>query len=165
MTQPFILRALEPEDWQDFVEIRRQPEVYSGTLGLPFPRAADWKRKLESPPEGLFSLVAVAGGKVIGAAGLHRDAHPARAHVASVGIAVHDAHSGKGAGRALMGGLIDQADNWIGYRRLELTVFTHNARAIALYEGLGFEREGLLKAYAFRNGVFVDALAMARVRL
>jgi putative acetyltransferase len=78
---------------------------------------------------------------------------------------VHDAYAGRGAGRALMQALIDQADRWLAYRRLELTVWTDNDRAIALYEAFGFEREGVLRAYAWRDGAYVDALAMARLRL
>ena len=43
--------------------------------------------------------------------------------------------------------------------------YADNARAIALYESFGFEREGLYRAYAWRNGAYVDSLAMARLRL
>ena len=39
-----------------------------------------------------------------------------------------------------------------------------NARAIALYKKFGFEVEGKLKRYAFRDGAYVDAYAMARLR-
>ena len=39
-----------------------------------------------------------------------------------------------------------------------------NAPAIALYKRSGFESEGTLKAYAFRQGSFVDAYAMARLK-
>ena len=59
---------------------------------------------------------------------------------------------------------MDLADNWLGLRRLELTVFVDNDTAIRLYERSGFVREGVLRAYAFRDGRFVDVLAMARLR-
>ena len=35
---------------------------------------------------------------------------------------------------------------------------------IALYEQFGFEREGTHRRYAFRNGEYVDAYSMARIR-
>ena len=38
-------------------------------------------------------------------------------------------------------------------------------RAIALYERIGFEREGMMRAYAWRDGEYVDSIAMARLRL
>jgi len=36
--------------------------------------------------------------------------------------------------------------------------------AIALYEKFGFEVEGTHRRYAFRNGEYVDAYSMARLR-
>jgi putative acetyltransferase len=42
-------------------------------------------------------------------------------------------------------------------------VFTDNARAIALYQRFGFRVEGTYRAYALRDGVYADALAMARL--
>ncbi len=60
--------------------------------------------------------------------------------------------------------LIEIADDWLNLRRIELTVYVDNARAIALYERHGFEIEGTHRDYAFRGGAFVDAYAMARVK-
>ena len=39
-----------------------------------------------------------------------------------------------------------------------------NDVGIALYEKFGFQREGTHRRYAFRDGGFVDAYSMARVR-
>ena len=47
--------------------------------------------------------------------------------------------------------------------RVELSVFTDNARAIALYQRCGFEIEGTLWAYALRDGRYADVLTMARL--
>lgn len=58
---------------------------------------------------------------------------------------------------------LDLADNWLGLRRIELHVHADNERAIALYRKFGFEAEGTHRAYAIRNGVYVDSLSMARL--
>ena len=79
-------------------------------------------------------------------------------------VYVDAAFQGRGVGTALMAALTEQADRWLGLRRIELTVWTDNAAAIALYERFGFEREGLHRAFALRDGEYVDALAMARLR-
>jgi putative acetyltransferase len=63
-----------------------------------------------------------------------------------------------------MGALVGAADNWFGIKRLELTVFTDNSRAIRLYERFGFDPEGIQRAYAFRAGQYADVLGMARLR-
>ena len=66
-------------------------------------------------------------------------------------------------GDLLMAAAIEQADRWLGVLRLELTVYADNTRAIALYRRHGFEMEGTLRAFALRDGVYVDAYAMARI--
>ena len=69
-----------------------------------------------------------------------------------------------GIGSKLVRTLLDQADNSIGLRRVELTVLAENTGAIALYETLGFRREGVFHDYAFKAGRFVDAIPMARIK-
>ena len=46
----------------------------------------------------------------------------------------------------------------------DLTVFADNAPAITVYKKFGFHIEGTGKNYAFRNGEYVDAYYMARVK-
>jgi putative acetyltransferase len=77
---------------------------------------------------------------------------------------VHDDFQGRGVGHRMMQAVLDLADNWLGLTRLELTVYTDNAPAVRLYEGCGFSIEGTHRNFALRNGEFVDAHAMARLR-
>ena len=58
---------------------------------------------------------------------------------------------------------IELADGWLNYQRLELSVYTDNLAALALYRKFGFVIEGTCRAYAFRDGQFVDSYAMARL--
>lgn len=44
------------------------------------------------------------------------------------------------------------ADTWLDLHRIELQVYTDNERGVRLYERCGFEIEGTLKEYAFRDG-------------
>ena len=158
-----LIRPVEPEDWPDIAEIFDQPAAIAGTLQMPFRSRAFQRERAEKRPSDRLLLAAAIDGKVIGAAGLTRFENR-RAHVGTIGMAVHDVFAGRGAGGALMAALLDVADRWMGLRRVELTVYADNARAIGLYERFGFEREGLHRAYALRDGAFVDALAMARLR-
>jgi putative acetyltransferase len=79
-------------------------------------------------------------------------------------MGVHDDFTRQGIGSALLGAIVDAADNWLDIKRLELTVFTDNAAAITLYRKFGFEEEGVLRSFAYRAGSYVDAYAMARIR-
>jgi putative acetyltransferase len=63
-----------------------------------------------------------------------------------------------------MAAMIDLADNWLGIRRLELTVYADNTAAVHLYEKFGFRIEGTLSQFARRAGTLVDAYSMARLR-
>ena len=158
-----LIRAMEPADIPDLTEAWNQPRAYAGTLQLPYTSVdARQKRSATLGPE-VTRLVAVIEGKAIGMIGLERF-HNRRSHVGSIGMAVHDAYAGRGAGTALMAAAVSLADNWLNLRRLELNVYADNARAIALYERFGFEREGLHRDYAWRDGAYVDSLAMGRIR-
>ena len=159
-----LIRAVEPEDMPDLTEAWNQPLAVWGTLQLPFTSLEARRKRHETSNPGHTRLVAVIDGKAIGMAGLHPADNVRRAHAASIGMAVHDAYAGRGAGSALMAALVNQADRWLNIRRLELNVYADNARAIALYERFGFEREGVFRNYAWRDGAYVDSLAMARLR-
>ena len=145
------------------------PEVFAGLLQMPYPTEATWRQKLEdlnAPGKADLLLVAVraADGALVGSAGLH-PASPSlrRRHAMFLGISVAVEAQRQGVGQALMTALMDYADNWAQVLRLELNVYADNAAAIRLYERCGFSLEGRMSAYALRDGVYVDSLAMARL--
>ena len=162
----FHIRRAEPGDYQAFAATFSGERTYRGTLQMPFPSQEMWKKRLAEPDPNSVVLVVEADGEVIANAGLH----PAqsvdirrRRHAMTFGMAVRDDWQGKGVGTKLMSALVDLADNWFGALRLELTVYTDNAPAIALYRKFGFEVEGTHRAYALRDGRLVDTYAMARL--
>jgi putative acetyltransferase len=60
--------------------------------------------------------------------------------------------------------VIDLSDNWLKLSRLELEVFVENVPAIQLYKKCGFTIEATLVDFAFREGQYVEAYTMARIR-
>jgi L-phenylalanine/L-methionine N-acetyltransferase len=164
-SQSIEIRQSEPEDYRSIHAIHSQPKAVWGTLQLPFSSAETWKKRLAEQPEGVISLVAIVDGDVVGNLGFFvRDRSPRRRHVAGLGMAVHDDWQGRGVGTALLRAATELSDAWLNLRRIELTVYTDNVRAIKLYEKFGFQVEGTLREYAFRDGAFVDAYTMARLR-
>jgi RimJ/RimL family protein N-acetyltransferase len=106
-------------------------------------------------------LVAETPAGIVGRLSVARDSHPASEHVADLGLMVAHDHRRRGIGRALM----EAAEVWargVGVRKIELHVFPHNEAAIALYEGLGYEREGFRRRHYRRGGRFLDAILMAK---
>lgn len=161
----FTLRAAEPDDAAGVAALYEHPAVYAALLQLPFPRESCWRERLASCDAESLNLLALIGEEIVAHAYLGRpQPHARRRHAGAIGIAVGPAHRRRGIADALMTALIDRAENWMQITRLELEVYVDNAAAIALYRKHGFVEEGRLRAYAFRDGKFVDALAMARLR-
>ncbi len=159
------VRRAEPGDFEGFWRTFTDESAYSGTLQLPMPTREHWRKRLAETPEGHYLFVACAGEEIAGNAGLHPPSqHARRAHALAMGVAVPGPWQGKGVGKALVGTMVDFADRWLPVTRLELTVFTDNERAIALYRRHGFEIEGTHRDYALRNGRYADVLSMARLR-
>jgi len=105
-------------------------------------------------------LVAEASEGIVGRLSIARDHHPASRHVADLGLMVADTWRRQGVGSAL----IAEAIRWAhgaGILKVELHVFPHNEAAIALYEKLGFRREGYRHAHYRRLDGYVDAILMA----
>jgi RimJ/RimL family protein N-acetyltransferase len=119
-------------------------------------------RALRRHPDAALLVAAEDGGRIVGRLSLTRDAHPASGHVADLGLMVAATHRRRGVGTALM----RAAEAWgrrAGVTKLELHVFPHNEAAIALYQKLGYEREGLRRRhYRLPDGRLVDAILMAK---
>jgi putative acetyltransferase len=157
------IRRIEVRDAEAVARAMATPIALSGTLQLPYPSASTWERRIGDLSKDDYMLVAEIDGDVVGNAGLHpAGGSPRRRHAAAIGMSVRDDCQRRGVGSALLGAIIDLAENWIGYTRLELTVYVDNAAALSLYRKFGFAVEGTLRDYALRDGSFVDAYAMAR---
>ena len=162
-----LIRRARVEDAAALAELLTDPAVFPSLMQMPYANEEAHRVRLSeaaTPGKIDLSLVAERSGEIVGNAGLH-PCGPAtrRRHAMSFGIAVAAAAQRQGVGTALMQALCDYADRWIGVLRLELTVYVDNEAAIALYRKFGFEVEGRHRAYALRNGVYVDAFAMARL--
>lgn len=160
--EEIIIRAQEPDDIPAITEALNQPQAIWGTLQVPFVSIAERQKRHEAGTPTTL-LVAEVEGRVVGNAGLMRFENR-RVHAATLGMAIHDAFAGRGCGSALLSALLEQADRWLNISRVELTVWDDNRGAIALYERSGFQREGLCRSYAWRDGAYADALMMARLR-
>ncbi|MDX1302814.1 GNAT family N-acetyltransferase [Photobacterium sp.] len=158
-----IIRHSEPKDAQAIKEIYECVNAYSGTLQLPYPSGSVWESRIANIPENVYSFIAEMDGKIVGNLGFELCKNPRRRHAGSFGMGVRDEYQGKGIGSALLSALIELTDKWLNVRRIELTVYTDNHSAIALYKKFGFVVEGESQYYAFRNGQYISVYHMARI--
>lgn len=159
-----VIRHSELSDVEALHRVFTAPRAVWGTLQLPYASVETYRKRMAERSEGQHQLVAVVDGEVVGAIGLYTLSHARLRHTGSIGMAVRDDWQGKGVGSALMREVLLLADNWLNLKRVELEVYTDNPAAIALYTKFGFAHEGTKRAYAFRDGHYVDAHMMARVR-
>jgi L-phenylalanine/L-methionine N-acetyltransferase len=161
----FSIRAATSDDADGFAQVFASRGAAAGTLQHPYTSPDIWRSRLApntSTRQAMF--VALANGKQVGNAGVHPVSdNPRQQHVCGIGLGVVDAYQSRGIGRALMEACLDYADHWANYARVELTVHADNARAIKLYQSLGFVVEGRHRDFSFREGGYVDALFMGRL--
>ncbi|HVK56986.1 MAG TPA: GNAT family N-acetyltransferase [Burkholderiales bacterium] len=159
----YSIRHVEPSDFEAIRAIYACPLAMAGTLQLPMPTAELWRRNLIEQPPSTRAFLIFAEAEPVGHLGIWPIQRVRRAHAATMGMAVRDNWRNRGVGAALLKEAISQSDNWLNIIRLELSVYTDNEAAIHLYKKFGFVIEGTHRAYALRDGAYVDAFSMARL--
>lgn len=157
------IRRSEPEDYMGVKKLYEQYSCYAGTLQLPYPSEANWKKKMSNESDNYYSLVAVRDNVIIGQIGMQVNTYPRRTHSANIGMAVSEDNRKYGVGALLLKEMVLLANNWLAVTRIELEVYTDNEAAINMYKKQGFVEEGVAKSYAFRDGKYVDVKLMAKV--
>jgi len=107
--------------------------------------ASAFRNKIKAVGSDGLYVVMESEGRLVGHLLLEPLGLSSTRHVSQLTIVVHPGHTGKGYGRALMQYAIDWAQDSELVEKIELRVRSTNTRAIALYESLGFAREGELK--------------------
>lgn len=158
------IRHSEAADIEAIRAIYSQPSNQASTLQLPWPSAELWQRRLGTPAEGFYSLVACDEERVLGQIGVQVCGAVRRRHTANIGIGVDETVRRRGVGSLLLQAALDLCHRWLAVRRVELETYTDNSAAIALFERHGFVREGVAVDYAFRDGRYVDVVLMAHLQ-
>ncbi len=163
-----ILREARADDAQAFLDflpatfletdfLRYLPGEFSFTLEE---ETLFIKTRADDPKATL--LLVECGGEVVACAGAERSSFRRFAHQVEIGMIVAQAYWGLGIGRKLLSTLSTWAEQ-MGLRKITLSVFAENHRALSLYESFGFEREGLLKEDHLRtDGRYGDTLVMGK---
>lgn len=156
-----LVRAATVEDGEAYLAALDEAAADGWILTEPGYDREARRQSFEAIISGLGpDLILVLGdaGRVVGTGGLH--ATPASG-VLGLGMAILASHRGRGGGRLLLTRLCEEA-RATGAHKLALEVWPDNVRAIALYEGAGFECEGLLRDhYLRRDGSLQSAVLMA----
>jgi RimJ/RimL family protein N-acetyltransferase len=123
--------------------------------------AAFLSRKLSSPFD--LYILAELDSRIVGLTFLEGSPLRRFGHGVKLGLAVSRDSWGQGLGKALVQAALDWADAQ-RIVRVALEVVETNLTAVRLYESLGFEHEGLLRARRRHGDRYLDDHIMARVR-
>ena len=112
---------------------------------------------------GHCQYIAELDGAVVGWCDILPARGEVRTHICILGIGLIASARHQSLGRMLMQAAIDKA--WeIGLTRIELGVRIDNLNAIALYERLGFQKEGVHRRANQVDGEYFDTCSMALLR-
>jgi RimJ/RimL family protein N-acetyltransferase len=162
------IRKIKESDAEAFVELCVKVEEESEFMLIrPGERTSTIEQQRARIAEIVASdntalLVAEEGGELWGYAAAIGGPYERNRRTAHLVIGIRAAHTNQGLGTRLMAAL----ESWArthGIHRLELEVMKTNAAAIALYQKMGFELEGVRKESVYIDGAFVDDLYMARL--
>ena len=145
------LRLMREADLLDYKALRDamlagHPEAFTSDADTERQRdLASYRSRLAGGAAGatLFTLLALDGGRVVGAITCEREARRKVQHLAHlVGMMVADTHRGRGIGRALLDAALVRLQAVPELAQVTLSVTASNRAAVGLYESHGFVRYG-----------------------
>lgn len=138
--------------------VAREKKYLTMLEAPPLPQTHDFV--LGMITKGNPQIVAVLKGEVIGWCDISRHYFPSHSHRGSLGMGITPSYRGQGLGQKLIEAALTQARQ-THFKRVELSVYVDNLPAIALYEKVGFVKEGVERCAAHIDGRFIDAINMA----
>jgi RimJ/RimL family protein N-acetyltransferase len=156
--QKVRLTAMRAEDLQDYREWNGQVEFARNYNSSPIremseKQAADWFSE-HSDRDFRFAIRPVGLDTFMGVCAIEDIQWTHR--VGWLSIALGPDFQGHGYGIDAMKLLMNYAWNELNLHRLQLTVFDYNQTAIAMYEKLGFQKEGVFREFLQRDGKRCD---------
>jgi RimJ/RimL family protein N-acetyltransferase len=165
-----LLRPPVMEDAEPFLAyldaVRREGTFIGWSPADPLPTLEEertWVRKrIDAPVE--CCIVAEAAGQIVGLADVSGRSGGLRRmrHRGELGISLRSAWCDRGLGSIIVGELMAWARAEPRIHVVQLGVFAHNARAIAVYRKHGFVVDGICRrAVRFEDGGYGDDMLMS----
>ncbi len=128
------------------------------------PRTSEERRNWLAARDARHPVVVLeSDGVAVGWASLNVfNARDAYRNVADISVYVARASRGMGVGTALLERLVELGRE-IGFHKLVLAGFPHNAASVALYRRLGFREVGVYREQGLLDGRWVDIVLMERL--
>jgi RimJ/RimL family protein N-acetyltransferase len=151
------------ERWHEDDEFLR---LFDSNPAVPRPKASlkKWIEEAEGASDTfLFAIRSLADDVLLGIALIEDIEWSNQQGWLSIGLGNRSTW-GKGYGKDATRLLVAFAFRELNLYRLSLTVFDYNVRAISLYEGIGFRREGVFREFGNRDGKRYDLVLYGLLR-
>ncbi len=167
----YSMGRIKTSDRPALINYLNDEDIYRNTLQLPHPyreEDADWfishttlMERTEQRQK--FWAIRNRSHELIGGIGMHFK-YGKNAHKDEIGYWLAKPYRNQGIMTAAIITLCDHAFEHMGKFRLEATVFHFNKTSGRVLEKAGFEKEGLLKKYHFKDGELIDGILYAKVK-
>lgn len=159
------LRAVEPDDWQQFFAWDEDTEYGRYTWQIPFPRSREATQKWTTeqaaakPQNDEFRLcIETLNGQFVGTINTH-DCDP-RVGTFEYGIVIDRQHQRHGYATEAVQLVLTYFFKELRYQKVSVIVYDFNVESLALHEKLGFQHEGRLRRMGFSNGRYFDYILL-----
>lgn len=145
--------------------VDRTYRLFSSSFDFVSPEQhAEWFNRVRTAKDGVaLGVRAVEGSdELLGFVQLI-SIHPVHRH-GELRIRLSPHHVGKGYGTQAVRMLCQHGFEDLNMERIFLYVFSDNLRALASYQKVGFQVEGVLRRHSFVGGVFRDVTVMGLLR-
>lgn len=120
------------------------------------------RKHVEDP--NYLMIVAEIEGKIVGSLDFSNGHCKRIQHTGEFGVVINRDYRSLGIGKLLVQSLIEWAKENKIIEKIQLKAHADNIRAIALYEKIGFKKEGLIKKeIKYPDGRYVDTVCMGLV--
>lgn len=167
-TQNFVIRRALFDDYEYFARWESDPEVVkflSFDEGRTYEDVVTEALENKMDPSKMdFTIVDRTMDKPVGRIYISRiDRHSDSLDVTKLYIGERSMW-GKGVGREIMVELLKYCFTFLHIERITLDYYTGNKRAAALYESLGFIKEGVARNATKKDGKYYDLHLMSMLR-
>lgn len=164
MGKRVYLRPVEKNDLELVTRWINDPEVTQFlTVAYPMTLASElgWYEGLSKKDTDVVLVIAlVENNRPIGITGLHKINHINGVATTGSFIGEKDLWS-RGYGSEAKMLMLDYAFNTLNLRKVCSQVYSTNPRSKRHLEKCGYQEEGVLRAHAYRNGIYIDIHEMA----
>jgi RimJ/RimL family protein N-acetyltransferase len=163
-----VLRGFREDDLGVLADWWQHEDIRDVQSDWPVPRPPEVLKDVfrawgnNDPAGDSFALAVDSGGTLAGYVAVFGFRTPGR--TGELAVMLGPEHQGRGLGRLAMTELLHLAFTRLELHRVEVRVFSVNARALGLYSSLGFVEEGRLRERVFQGGRRHDEVVLGMLR-